>query len=510
MKNAYTILIALFAAAGAVAAVPAQFSTSAPSDKFMTAEDAIPGQYIAILDDRQFPPAFLRRAADHRQDVEAVAEQMAFEFRARRGYVYSEVANGFSFTASHTEAMRMARDPRVSLVAEDSVVRAAGQMQTQTAPPSWGLDRIDQHEPTLDGLYRWFTMDPPAEVHVYVLDTGIRSTHVDFGGRVDVENSFNAFADGNDTNDCNGHGTHIAGTIAGNEHGIAKNAVLHPVRVLACSGAGSLSAVIAGVNWVTSQVIEHQHPAVANLSLQSSPSIVLDNFIRASISAGVTYVVAAGNSNRSACFFSPSRVAEALTVGASDQNDLRVSTSNYGSCVDLYAPGQAIMSAFRRSDTDMLAMTGTSTAAAHVSGMAASLLAQAPFGTPAQISAAILGNAGSMVDPRSGSGFSPLAFSLIDVANDPDLGNGGLEFTHECHFKSRVCQFIATFKDARFEPVRYHWNFGDGTTRSTKRSVTRHRFDRVDQVLDQFTVEVAAELEDGTLWVSVATIEVSF
>jgi serine protease len=506
MKNAYTLLIALFAATAAVASTPAQFSVDAPSGKFVTTDDAIPGQYIVILEDRQFPPAFLRRAADHRRDVEAVAEQLAFEFRARRGYVYSEAANGFSVSASRAQAMQLASDPRVSLVAEDAVVEAAGEMHTQVAPPSWGLDRIDQHAPQLDGLYQWFTIDPPAEVHVYVLDTGIRSTHMDFDGRVDVENSYNAFADGNDTNDCNGHGTHIAGTIAGNEHGIAKNAVLHPVRVLTCSGAGSLSAVIGGVDWVTNQVIEHQHPSVANLSLQSSPSIVLDNFIRASVSAGVTYVVAAGNSNRSACHFSPSRISEAITVGASDQNDLRLSTSNYGDCVDLYAPGQAIVSAFRRSDSDMLAMTGTSTAAAHVSGIAANLLAQAPFATPDQVAASILDSAGAMVDPRSGTGYSPFAHSLIDVANDPELGNGGLEVSGECDAKTHLCTFTATFKDQRFNPVRYHWNFGEGCGKTTRWPAAIHDFSH-SIMRGPVPVELVAELEDGTLWITTTIVE---
>jgi len=509
MKTAYTTLFALFAAATAFAAAPAQFNTGAADEKFVTADDAIPGQYIVILEDSQFPPAFLRRAADHQRDVEALAEQMAFEFRGQRGYVYSEALNGFSVTASHAQALRMANDPRISMVAEDAVVEAAGEVLGQVAPPSWGLDRIDQHAPQLDGMYYWFTMDPPAEVHVYVLDTGIRSTHMDFDGRVDVENSFNAYFDGNDTEDCNGHGTHIAGTIAGNEHGIAKTAVLHPVRVLTCSGAGSLSAVIAGVNWVTTEVIENQHPAVANLSLQSSPSAVLDNAIRASITAGVTYVVAAGNSNQSACYYSPSRINEVITVGASDQNDLRVSNSNYGDCVDLYAPGTMIMSAWRRSDSDMLAMTGTSSAAAHVSGIAANLLAQAPFATPDQITSTIIANAGSMIDPRSETGYSPLAFSLIDVASDPELGNGGLELSGECDAKTHRCMFTASFKDQRFNPVRYHWNFGEGCGKSTRWPGAVHDFAH-SIMRAPITVEVAAELEDGTLWIAATTIQLSF
>lgn len=499
MKNAYTILIALFAAAGAVAATPAQFTYNTPSHKFVTSDNAIPGQYIVVLEDSQFPPAYLRRAADHQRDVEAVAEQIAFEVHGRRGYVYSEAINGFSITASRTQALRLANDPRVVMVAEDAVVEAAGEMHTQAAPPSWGLDRIDQHSPMLDGMYHWFTMDPAAQVHVYVLDTGIRSTHVDFGGRVDVENSFNAYLDGNDTEDCNGHGTHIAGTIAGNEHGIAKNAVLHPVRVLTCSGAGSLSAVIAGVNWVTTHVIEQQHPAAANLSLQSSPSIVLDDSIRASITAGVTYVVAAGNSNRSACYFSPSRIGEAITVGASDQNDLRLSTSNYGDCVDVYAPGEMIMSAYRRSDSDMLAMTGTSSAAAHVSGIAANVLAQAPFARPDQVASAVLAYAGSMVDPRSGTGYSPFAYSLIDVANDPELGNGGLEVAASCDAQTRQCTFTASHQDLRFEPVRYDWSFGDGgLVSSVDASVSWDCSNHITR--GPLRVVVVVELSNGERW----------
>ena len=509
MKTAYTSLIALFAASSVAFASTAHYGSQVVvSDKYLSSENAIAGQYIVVLDDRQFPPSLLRLPEDHRAAVQSLADQVAFEYRAEEEHVYFEAINGFSARMSRFQALRMANDPRVQVVAEDATVYAAN-VKSQPSPPSWGLDRIDQYAPELDGWYRWVWMEPPAEVHVYVLDTGIRSTHEDFGGRVDNVNVFNAYFDGNDTEDCNGHGTHIAGTIGGAEYGIAKSAILHPVRVLACSGAGSLSAVIAGVDWVTREVIEHQHPAVANLSLQSSPSAVLDMMIRASVSAGVTYVVAAGNSNRSACYYSPSRVGEAITVGAMDQNDLRLSTSNYGSCVDVYAPGQAITSTFRRSDTDTLAMTGTSTAAAHVSGIAAQILAQAPFATPAQVADRIVEFAGSMVDPRSGSGYSPMAYSLIDVGNDPELGNGGLELVANCDTKTKHCSFESNWKDGRQQPLRFHWSFGEGCTEPTRDSEGFHDYGHMI-MRAPVVVEVAAELEDGSFWVATTTVDLSF
>ena len=463
MKHLSLIVIALVATAS-VHAGPLQSARDV---------DTIPGQYIVLLEEAQFAPTGLTRAAERRREVAETADLIATEYRGKRRHVYSESLTGFSADMNSWQARRLARDPRVAFVVPDSRVTAASE-NIQANPPSWGLDRIDQRDSILDETYEWYTAEGGVEVHVYVLDSGIRSTHTDFGGRVDTVNSFNAYSDGNDVNDCNGHGTHVAGIVGGAQHGVAKNAVLHPVRVLTCSGAGSLSAVIAGVDWITSQVIDAQHPAVASMSLESSPSLVLDNAIRASIEAGITYVVAAGNSNDSACYDSPARIDEVITVGATTMEDTRMSNSNFGNCVDIYAPGDRITSTFNRSDTDTAIMSGTSMAAPHVAGTAALLLAQRPDASPAEIAEEILAQASSFANELSADGTSALVYSMIEVATGPL--DGGLEFASECSPRSRRCVFNATLPPESGTVERYYWDFGDGSTFDHSRPVARHGF----------------------------------
>ena len=217
-------------------------------------------------------------------------------------------------------------------------------------------------------------------VNAYIIDTGIRRTHAQFGGRAFV--GFDAINDGQNTNDCNGHGTHVAGTVGGSTFGVAKSVRLFAVRVLSCSGSGSNSGVIAGVNWVTGNRIT---PAVANMSLGGGASTALDNAVRNSIAAGVTYAIAAGNANQNASNSSPARVTEAITVGASTSSDARSSFSNFGSVVDIFAPGSAILSAWRTSDTATASLSGTSMAAPHVAGVAARFLQSNPGASPATV-----------------------------------------------------------------------------------------------------------------------------
>ena len=252
---------------------------------------------------------------------------------------------------------------------------------------TWGLDRIDQRDLPLNGTYSYTTL--AAGVHVYVIDTGIRSTHAEFGGRVS-STGYTAISDGNGTNDCNGHGTHVAGTIGGATYGVAKGVTLHAVRVLNCSGSGSTSGVIAGVNWVTAN---HTAPAVANMSLGGGASTALDDAVRNSVASGVTYAVAAGNSNANACNSSPSRVSQALTVGSSTNTDARSSFSNFGTCVDVFAPGSNITSAWYTSNTATNTISGTSMASPHVAGAAALYLATDPSAPPSTVHAAVVDNA---------------------------------------------------------------------------------------------------------------------
>jgi len=234
-------------------------------------------------------------------------------------------------------------------------------------------------------------------VTVYVIDSGVRATHVEFAGR--VAPGYTAINDGNGTSDCNGHGTHVAGTVAGTTYGAAKAVTVVPVRVLDCTGSGTMSGVIAGVDWVTSQHTAGA-PAVANMSLGGGANSSLDTAMRNSITDGVTYTVAAGNENVDACTSSPARVAEALTIAASTSTDARASYSNWGSCIDLFAPGSSISSAYHSTDTATATMSGTSMAAPHAAGIAALYLSGSPSASPGTVSTAIINGATTNFDHR--------------------------------------------------------------------------------------------------------------
>ena len=245
-----------------------------------------------------------------------------------------------------------------------------------------------------------------------MIDTGIRTGHADFGGR--ATNGFDAF--GGSGEDCNGHGTHVAGTVGGQTYGVAKGAALVGVRVLDCNGSGYTSGVIDGVDWVTATA---SGPSVANMSLGGGASTALDAAVRNSVAAGVTYAVAAGNENRDACTGSPSRVAEAITVGATDQADARASFSNYGSCLDLFAPGVGVRSAWYTSNTATASLSGTSMASPHVAGAAALYLAANPGASPAAVGTAIAEAATDAVVSNARSANDDLLFTTFGGAAEP-------------------------------------------------------------------------------------------
>ncbi len=294
------------------------------------------------------------------------------------------VDGGTTYVAdlSATQARRLAADPDVRFVEQDRMLTLQGTQKN----PAWGLDRIDQRATKASKSFT--PTDDGSAVHAYVLDTGIRITHADFGGRATY--GYDALSGTTTASDCNGHGTHVAGTIGGSVYGVAKKVKLVAVRVLDCEGSGSLSQVIAGVNWVTAHAVK---PAVANMSMGGSNSKSLNAAVQRSINSGVTYVVAAGNENANAATMSPANLPAAITVGATDSADRRASFSNYGSVLDLFAPGVNIRSDYYGGDRLTAVASGTSMASPHVAGAAALALDASPGLTPAQVRNYLVKNA---------------------------------------------------------------------------------------------------------------------
>jgi subtilisin family serine protease len=317
---------------------------------------------------------------------------------------YHYALKGFAATLPPQALQGIRNNPNVVRLEPDGVVHAIG---TELNPPSWGLDRIDQHPLPLDQSYT--SENQGTRVHVYILDTGIRFTHQEYAGRVQAGPDY--VDNDNDPSDCQGHGTHVAGTVGGSTVGVAKNVTLVAVRVLDCSGSGFWSQVIAGIDWVTAQRVK---PAVANMSLGGGFYAPLNDAVNNSVKAGVTYAVAAGNRTDDACSYSPASAAWALTVGATESNDARAYFSNYGTCLDLFAPGSEIYSSINYGDNTYASWSGTSMAAPHVAGVAALFLAANPGATPAQVEAALKGGAttGVVTDPGVGSP-DLLLYSLI-------------------------------------------------------------------------------------------------
>jgi aqualysin 1 len=365
------------------AAAHAEPRTPKPAPLIEAASHGIPDQYIVVLKEWADPARFLRGAAAARAVLEGV----------RIRYKYQSALPGFSarLDPEQLEAVRQA--PGVAYVEADTVV----DLNTDQANADWGLDRIDQRNLPRDGIYRYSRT--AGGVTAFVIDSGIRATHREFGGR--VTGGFSAIGDGRGTDDCNGHGTHVAGILGGRTFGVAKNVSLVPVRVFACGNTGTTSAVLAGVDWVT----RNRAPrSVANMSLGGPVSQALDDAVNRSIASGISYAVAAGNEGWDACTGSPAVVAAAVTVAASNTADARPTWSNFGRCVDLFAPGDSVTSAGISSDTATRMMSGTSMATPLVTGTAALLLEDQPWATPATIHDALLHAATADVLTGIGSG----------------------------------------------------------------------------------------------------------
>jgi subtilisin family serine protease len=447
--------------------------------------ELIPGQYIITF-------------ADSVSDVPGLAKRIAAQYGHEPMFTYTSAIKGFAAELPDQAIDALQHNPQIERIEQDAVI---GVSDTQAPPGSWGLDQIDQRTLTLDNSYSY--ANSGAGVTVYILDTGIRTTHVDFGGRAST--GFSAITDAYSATDCNGHGTHVAGTAGSKTFGVAKAVTLISVRVLGCDGSGPTSGVVAGVDWVTKN---RALPAVANMSLGGSSSSILSQAVQNSIGSGVVYAVAAGNSAIDACNVTPANVTAALTVGASNQLGSAESYSNYGKCVDLYAPGRMIYSTWYTSDSASTVLGGTSMASPHVAGVAALYLAAHPSATTAEATSAIVSGAtpGLLSGVPVGTA-NLLLYSLVaggsvpsDTTTTPTGGTSSptspdsppvASFTSSCpHGK---CSFDASSSSDDHGIVSYAWSFGDGSSANSASLVkTAHTYTAAG------TYTVTLTVTDGT------------
>lgn len=439
-----------------------------PIEELPTLDSALAGtpienQYIVVLDKAPTSKALGLPLVGTL--VSDIAELLAIDHNFVLGLVFENALTGFVAQLTPSQVTELLQVAGVDYIEQDTIVTATATQNNAT----WGLDRIDQEDRPLDNTYSYDLEGD--DVHAYIIDTGIRTSHNEFTGRMGNSRNFVSSGGGlfsagsvdpDNYEDCQGHGSHVAATVAGTTYGVAKKATLHAVRVLDCNGSGTNSGVIEGVDWVMSN---HIKPAVANMSLGGSSSTALDQAVRNAVNAGVTMVVAAGNDDTNACNGSPNRVAEAITVGSTTSTDVRSSFSNHGPCVDIFAPGSSITSAGINNDTSTATMSGTSMAAPHVAGVAALYLAANPNAAPDEVFDEVLalGASNKLASIEAGS---PNLLLQNQVTGDgtPIDRVPVARFTSNC--SELDCTFDASTSSDDNGISDYSWNFGDGNSAS--------------------------------------------
>lgn len=429
-------------------------------------EGAIPGQYIVVLN------AGMAGGNLSAQSSGNLIESLGLDPQGVTvQHVYATALEGFAAKLSAQNLELLRANPAVKYIEQDGTVQANA---TQTGA-TWGIDRIDQRNLPLNSSYTYDTT--ASNVTAYIIDTGIRTTHGDFGGRAIW--GTNQAGDGNNT-DCNGHGTHVAGTVGSNTYGVAKGVKLVAVKVLDCAGSGSDSGVIAGINWAAAN---RTGPAVANMSLGGSATQALDDAVAGAVSSGLVMAVAAGNDSLNACNYSPARAATAITVGSTTSTDARSSFSNYGSCVDIFAPGSSIKSTWNTSDTATNTISGTSMATPHVAGAAALILAANPAYTPAQVGSALTTSATPSKVTSAGTGSPNLLLYTGTGTVTPPPATGSTTYTGT----------LSASKANSYQPGSTGFSYAGGTLKGVLSGPSGTDFDLYLQKLS------------GTTWSNVAS-----